>query len=260
MKTELPPIDVAKRAAARFAADSIEDGMKIGLGTGSTAAWMVRRIGERIRNDGLTVCGVPTSEATATLARESGVPVISLDEAGRLDLTIDGADEFDPNFNLVKGGGGALLREKIVARASDQMVVIADGSKQVERLGKFPLPVEILSFGHQVTKALVEKTLAGFGMPGCTTKLRMADGAPFVTDGGNNVLDLQLNRIEDPDWLNRELNTLPGVMENGLFVGMCDMVVIGGSDGQVDVRDAPRDPERNGRSGFEHGGNLFANL
>ncbi len=237
MKGELPPIDAAKRAAARYAAEAVKDGMKIGLGTGSTAAWLVRRLGERIRDEGLSVCGVPTSEATARLAREAGVPTIALDEAGRLDLTIDGADEFDPDLNLTKGGGGALLREKIVAAASNRMVVITDASKQVERLGEFPLPVEIVPFGGLTTQSLVRRTLEDLGMADCEVRQRLSGGLPFITDGGNHVLDLHLKRIDDPYRLNREINALPGVVENGLFVDMCDMVVIGRSDGKVDVLD-----------------------
>ncbi len=257
---ELPPIETAKRAAARSAADSVQDGMKVGLGTGSTAAWLVGRLGERIRDEGLAICGVPTSEATAGLARRSGVPIITLNEAGRLDLTIDGADEFDPALDLVKGGGGALLREKIVATASDRMIVIADESKRVERLGRFPLPVEIAPFGGSATKALVERTLAGLGKRRHEVRQRLSGGAPFVTDGGNHVLDLYLNRIDDPRWLDRELNALPGVIENGLFVDICDMVVVGHRDGSVDVRRAKSSGSGNGQTGDRECRNLFADL
>ncbi|MFM2366866.1 MAG: hypothetical protein RIR95_1474, partial [Pseudomonadota bacterium] len=154
MPAELSPIDTAKFVAAKRAVQFIENGMKVGLGTGSTAAWMVRCLAERIRDEGLKVVGVPTSTRTAELARQLGIPITSLDDAKWLDLTIDGADEFDVNLALIKGGGAALLQEKIVATASDQMIVIADAAKEVSQLGNFPLPVEIIPFGWQTTKAL----------------------------------------------------------------------------------------------------------
>lgn len=157
MPAELSPIDKAKFVAAKRAVEFVEDGMKLGLGTGSTAAWMVRCLAERIKEEGLRVVGVPTSTRTAELARQLGVPVTSLDDAKWLDLTIDGADEFDPNLSLIKGGGAALLQEKIVATASDQMIVITDAAKEVAQLGAFPLPVEIIPFGWQTTKALIER-------------------------------------------------------------------------------------------------------
>src|SRR6056297_2239287 len=158
MTGELSPIDKAKFVAAKRSVDYVEDGMRVGLGTGSTAAWMVRCLGELVREDGLRIKGVPTSTRTADLAREVGIEVISLDEAKWLDITINGADEFDGELNLIKGGGGALLQEKIVATASDQLVVIADKTKQVETLGAFHLPLEVVPFGWQTTKALIEET------------------------------------------------------------------------------------------------------
>ncbi len=260
MTDDLPPIEAAKRAAARYAAESVENGMKIGLGTGSTAAWLVRRLGERVRDEGLNVSGVPTSEATAELARKLGVPTMQLDEAGELDLTIDGTDEFDPDLNLIKGGGGALLRELIVARASTRMVVIADQSKQVEQLGKFPLPVEILPFGSLTTKRLVERKLAELGMEECEVNQRLSGGLPFITDGGNHILDLHLNRIDDPHRLNLELNMLPGVMENGLFINICNRIVIGHSDGRVELRDATTTEERKEHLSTTEVPNLFADI
>jgi ribose 5-phosphate isomerase len=172
MSENLSPIDTAKFVAAKRAMEFIEDGMKLGLGTGSTAAWMVRCLGERVRDEGLNITGVPTSSRTAELARQQGIKVISLDEARWLDLTIDGADEFDPELNLIKGGGGALLQEKIVATASDRMIVITDISKQVDALGAFPLPVEVIPFGWQTTKALVEEVLTSMDVMGHTTTLR----------------------------------------------------------------------------------------
>ena len=182
MTGELSPIDKAKFVAARRAADLVEDGMRVGLGTGSTAAWLVRCLGEMIREDGLKFRGVPTSTRTAELARDVGIEVISLDEAKWLDLTIDGADEFDADLNLIKGGGGALLQEKIVATASDHMVVIADAAKEVESLGAFPLPVEVIPFGWQTTQALIEETLVSMDVLGRAAQLRINGHIHFVTD------------------------------------------------------------------------------
>ena len=173
MSGELSPIDKAKFVSAKRAAQYVEDGMRVGLGTGSTAAWLVRCLGELVRDDGLKIKGVPTSSRTAQLARDVGIEVITLDEAKWLDLTIDGADEFDGDLNLIKGGGGALLLEKIIATASDQMVVIADVGKEVETLGAFPLPVEVIPFGWQTTQALIEETLISMDVLGRTSTLRM---------------------------------------------------------------------------------------
>ncbi len=233
---ELPPIDKAKYVAARRAADMVQDGMRVGLGTGSTAAWMVRRLGERVQQ-GLKIKGVPTSTRTAQLAREVGIEVVSLDQAGWLDMTIDGADEFDGELNLIKGGGGAHLQEKIVATASDQMVVIADAGKEVETLGAFPLPIEVIPFGWQTTRTLVQEVLDTMDVLGTSAVLRMNDKAPFVTDEGNHVLDLHLQRIGNARQLAMVLNQVPGVVENGLFVDICDKVVIGFGDGRVELRD-----------------------
>jgi len=166
MSSQLSQIDKAKFVAAKQAASYVESGMKVGLGTGSTAAWLVKCLGELIRDEGLRIKGVPTSTRTAELARDVGIDIISLDEAKWLDLTIDGADEYDSDLNLIKGGGGALLQEKIVATASDQMVVIADVSKQVETLGAFPLPVEVIPFGWQTSKLLIEESLIGMDVLG----------------------------------------------------------------------------------------------
>ncbi len=195
MSENMSPIDTAKFVAAKRATEFVADGMKVGLGTGSTAAWLVRCLGERVREEGLKITGVPTSSRTAELARQVGIKVITLDEARWLDLTIDGADEFDPELNLIKGGGGALLQEKIVATASDQMIVIADVTKQVDQLGAFPLPIEVIPFGWQTTKALVEETLHALDVMGQKTTLRMNGDRPFVTDEGNYILDLHLHRI-----------------------------------------------------------------
>ena len=260
MSGELSPIDKAKFVAAKRAADFVEDGMRVGLGTGSTAAWLVRCLGERVREEGLRMRGIPTSSRTAHLAREVGIDVISLDEAKWLDLTIDGADEFNGDLNLIKGGGGALLQEKIVATASDQMIVIADIGKEVEHLGAFPLPVEMVPFGWQTTQALVEETLISMDVLGNNSTLRMNGERPFVTDEGNYLLDLHLNRIGNLRQLSLVLNQMPGVVENGLFMDICDKVVIGFGDGRVEVRDINSGTVETDRVDFVESDNLFADL
>ena len=238
MPTDLSPIDRAKYAAARRAIRLVETGMRVGLGTGSTAAWMVRLLAERVEGEGLDIVGVPTSTRTADLAREVGIRVVSLDEAQWLDITIDGADEFDRNLDLIKGGGGALLQEKIVACASDEMVVIADAAKEVATLGAFPLPVETVPFGWRTTQALVEEALAGLDVMGREVTLRMNDEVPYITDEGNYILDLHLHRLGDARQLSLVLNQIPGVVENGLFVDICDRVIIGHADGTAEERRA----------------------
>lgn len=260
MSGELSPIDKAKFVAAKRACDFVEDGMRVGLGTGSTAAWLVRCLGEMVRDDGLRIKGVPTSSRTAQLARDVGIEVISLDEAKWLDLTIDGADEFDGDLNLIKGGGGALLQEKIVATASDQMVVIADVGKEVQHLGAFPLPIEVIPFGWQTTQALVEETLISMDVLGRNSTLRMNGEAPFITDEGNYILDLRLNRIGNARQLALVLNQMPGVVENGLFIDICDAVVIGYGDGRVEVRDINEGTVATDRLEFVETDNLFSDL
>jgi ribose 5-phosphate isomerase A len=260
MSGELSPIDKAKFVAARRAADLVEDGMRVGLGTGSTAAWLVRCLGEAVRDDGLKIRGVPTSTRTAALARDVGIEVISLDEARWLDITIDGADEFDADLNLIKGGGGALLQEKIVATASDRMVVIADAGKEVEALGAFPLPAEVIPFGWQTTRALIEETLVGMDVLGRDITLRMNGDRPFVTDEGNHILDLHLRRIGNPRQLALVLNQLPGVVENGLFLDICDTVVVGHGDGRVELRDLNEGTVEEGRLDFVDSDNLFRDI
>lgn len=237
MTDQLTPVDRAKYAAAHCAADFVQDGMRLGLGTGSTAAWMVRRIGARVRHEGLRIIAVPTSARTAQLAREVGINVVSLDEARWLDLTIDGADEFDAELTLIKGGGGALLQEKIVATASDQMMVITDAAKEVRTLGAFPLPVEVVPFGWRASKALIEELLVSMDVMGRQSSLRMNGDQPFVTDEGNYILDLALGRIGNPRQLAMVLNQVPGVVENGLFVDIADQVIIGHADGTCELRD-----------------------
>ncbi len=260
MTGELSPIDKAKFVAAKRAVDYVEDGMRVGLGTGSTAAWMVRCLGEMVRDEGLRIKGVPTSTRTAQLAREVGIEVISLDEAKWLDVTIDGADEFDGDLNLIKGGGGALLQEKIVATASDQMIVIADVGKEVETLGNFPLPVEVIPFGWQTTRALLEEMLISMDVLGREVTLRMNGGTPFITDEGNHILDLHLNRIGNARQLSMVLNQIPGVVENGLFIDICDAVVLGFGDGRVEVRDINEGTVEQDRIDFVESDNLFADL
>lgn len=253
MTSDLSPIDRAKFAAARRAVRRIESGMRIGLGTGSTAAWMVRLLAERVRDEGLDIVGVPTSTRTADLARDVGVRVVSLDEAQWLDMTIDGADEFDTDLNLIKGGGGALLQEKIVACASDEMIVIADAAKHVQTLGAFPLPVETVPFGWRTTQALIEETLVSLDVMGRETTLRMNGDVPFVTDEGNYILDLHLKRIGDARQMSLVLNQIPGVVENGLFVDICDRVIVGFGDGTVEEHRLPGEADD---AALE--GNLFA--
>ncbi len=211
--------------------------MRVGLGTGSTSAWMVKYLGERVKEEGLKVVGVPTSRRTAELAQRAGLALTTLDDAKWLDLTIDGTDEYDAELTLIKGGGGALLQEKIVASASDRMIVIADQSKSVAQLGAFPLPIEVVPFGLQTTRATVEAMLDGMDVLGWEAALRMVDDAPFVTDEGNHIIDLHLKRIGDPRHLALALNHIPGVVENGLFIDICDMVISGHGDGRIEVTD-----------------------
>ncbi len=260
MTGELSPIDKAKFVAAKRAVEFVESGMRVGLGTGSTAAWMVRCLGERVRDEGLNILGVATSTRTADLAREMGIEVISLDEAKWLDITIDGADEFDRDLNLIKGGGGALLQEKIVATASDRMVVITDVSKQVETLGAFPLPIEVIPFGWQTTKALVEETLVSLDVLGQEVTLRMNGEAPYVTDEGNRILDLHLHRIGNARQLSLVINQIPGVVENGLFIDICDAVVIGFGNGKVEVRDVSAGTVEQELVEFAETDNIFTDL
>ena len=260
MPAYLSPIDKAKFVAAKRAVEFVEDGMKLGLGTGSTAAWMVRCLAERIKEEGLRVVGVPTSTRTAELARQLGVPVTSLDDAKWLDLTIDGADEFDPNLSLIKGGGAALLQEKIVATASDQMIVITDAAKEVAQLGAFPLPVEIIPFGWQTTKALIEEMLVSMDVLDRDVSLRMNGDKPLLTDEANYIVDLHLKRIGNPRQLALVLNQIPGVVENGLFIDICDIVIIGHGDGRVQVRDINNGTQTDDRIHFAPTDNIFADL
>jgi len=223
--------DEMKRRAAEAALAYVADGMTVGLGTGSTAAHFVRGLGERVRA-GLEVRGAPTSEATRALAVECGVALAEFDETTRIDLTVDGADELDGALNLIKGGGGALLREKIIAAASARMIVIADAGKRVAQLGAFPLPVEVARFAWPLSVQALRAAFAEAGLAEARIKLRSAEaGGPFVSDGGNYILDCALRRIPDAAALASRLNQIPGVVETGLFVGLADMALLGGADG-----------------------------
>lgn len=227
--------DVAKINAAAAALDFVKDGMTLGLGTGSTAAHFVRLLGERVKA-GLKVRGAPTSLATERLAQEVGVPLIPIDRVAMLDLVVDGADEIDPAFNLIKGGGAALLREKIVASVARHFVVIADGSKMVARLGAFPLPVEVTPFAWTLTATKIYAALRDAGCEGREVALReTAPGQPLLTDGGNHILDCRCLAIPDVPGLADRLKRIVGVVEHGLFVGMARTVIVGGAHG-ADVR------------------------
>lgn len=218
-----------KIEAARAALDHVRNGMRLGIGTGSTAEEFVRLLAVKVAG-GMEIIGVPTSERTAKLCAELGVPLSTLDETPELDLTIDGADEIDAELSLIKGGGGALLREKIVASASAKVIVIADESKIVETLGRFPLPIEVNRFGLKATEIAVRKAASSLGLSGPLT-LRMTGGEPFVTDGGHLILDASFGRIPDARALSDALHAIPGVVEHGLFLGLADLAVIAGSTG-----------------------------
>jgi ribose 5-phosphate isomerase A len=222
--------DLWKLQAAERALDYLEDGMTVGLGSGSTSARFVDLVGQRVKA-GLRIRGVPTSEATRAQAERLGIALITLDDVPFLDLTVDGADELDDALRLIKGGGGALLREKIVATASERMVVIADASKRKGTLGQFPLPVEVVRFGLVATRNMVAAYAAEAGCEG-EIKLRLGnDGAPFVTDGGNLLLDCAFGRIDKPELLDDALKRVPGVVENGMFLGIADVAIVAGPDG-----------------------------
>ncbi|MFO0347161.1 MAG: ribose-5-phosphate isomerase RpiA [Labrys sp. (in: a-proteobacteria)] len=223
-------IDQQKRAAAAQALLDVSDGMRLGLGTGSTAAHFVDLLGERVRA-GLSVICVPTSEVTARQASALGIPLTTLDETPHLDLTIDGADEIGPDLTLIKGGGGALLREKIVAAASTSMTVIADDSKLVSTLGAFALPVEVVPFGMEATRLAMADLAARLGLEGKLTPRRTRDGLLFVTDGGHHIVDCAFSAIPNPIGLAAGLAAIPGVVEHGLFLGLARKAIIAGDAG-----------------------------
>ena len=211
-----------KQRSAEAACEYVKDGMIVGLGTGSTAEFAVKKIGELVRN-GLSIRGIPTSDATKILAESEGIPLIDFSETMSIDLTIDGADEIDANLNMIKGGGAALLREKIVASASREEIIIVSVSKLVQQLGAFPLPVEVIPFGWQVVFNQLE-SLQG------NPELRLKQGQPSVTDQGNFIVDCHFRKIENPEQLEQHLNMIPGVVENGLFINLCTRMIM--ADGE----------------------------
>jgi ribose 5-phosphate isomerase A len=224
-----------KKAVATRALDYVKDGMKLGLGSGSTAEMFVELLSPRVKG-GLQITCVPTSEKTAALARRLGITLAPLDDLAPLDLTVDGADEADRDLNLIKGGGGMLLREKIVAAASRQMVVIADETKLVARLGKYPLPVEVVAFGHKSTAMRLSAALDGLGYSRAPLTLRMRDGEAFKTDSGNVIYDCALGTIANAPKLAAALSAVPGVVEHGLFIGIATTLLIAGP-GDIEVID-----------------------
>jgi len=218
--------DAQKQAAGEAAAALVESGMVVGLGTGSTAAWFVKALAARR----LDIVGVPTSQATADLATSLGVRVAELGETREIDLTVDGADEIGPGLSLIKGGGAALLREKLVWEASKRCVVIADAAKHVETLGKFALPIEVVAFGHKTTSLRICDALAECDI-GIAPRLRMKDGQPVRTDGGNLIYDAACGRIEEPAALAAALKSVTGVVDHGLFLDLAEQALIGTADG-----------------------------
>ena len=225
-----------KLVAAITAVDYIEEGMRIGLGSGSTAALMLAYLSKQISKK-KSILGVPTSTETAKLAENEGIKLTTLDNVKLLDLTIDGTDECDGDYNLIKGGGAALLHEKIVAEASNKVIIIADDSKFVENLGSFPLPVEVLKFGWLSSQAQINSLLLKHGYKDFQIKRRMNGSSGLETDESNYILDLYLNVIKDPVGLSQDLNLIPGVVENGLFVDICDILILGKANGEVKVYD-----------------------
>lgn len=222
--------EALKRQAAARALEFVTDGMRLGLGTGSTAKHFVDLLAEKVQA-GMKVVGVPTSERTRAQALQLGVPLATLDEVPELDLCIDGADEVGPRLALIKGGGGALLREKLVASAAAEMIVIADASKHVDTLGAFPLPIEVVDFGLAALTPRLRRAMEAVGCTGALELRRDAAGAPFRTDQGNVILDAHLGRIPDPERLGAALDGVAGVVEHGLFLGLARRVVLAGSDG-----------------------------
>lgn len=214
-----------KKVSGERATEYVKNGMVVGLGTGSTAYFAIRKLGSLVRK-GLKIYGIPTSENSRLLALEEGIPLKSFSEVTHIDITIDGADEVDPEFNLTKGGGGALLREKIVAGASITEIIVIDEAKLKDRLGQFPLPVEITPFGWNITKQKIEDL-------GCPTQLRIKENLPFETDNGNYILDCTFGCINNPTALEINLITICGVVECGLFIGLTDHIIIGKNDGTV---------------------------
>jgi len=237
---DLKDIDRAKLAAAAIAVEYIQDGMNVGLGTGSTAAWMIKCLANKIYKEGISIKAVPTSNQTAKLALEYQIQTTTLDEVKFLDITIDGTDECDKNYNLIKGGGAALLHEKIVAAASNKVIIVADQIKYVDSLGSFPLPVELIKFGSSSSKECIVSILNKLGYKNYQINQRMNDNFTLKTDEGNFILDLELTKIFEPLLLSRELNLVPGVVENGLFINSCDILILGEKGGKVSVHEPSR--------------------
>ena len=236
--TTMHTVEDQKKSAAEAALEYVKPGMRLGLGTGSTAEHFVRLLAPRVK-DGLKLTAVATSERTAALARELGITVSDLGQVRHLDLTVDGADEIGPGLTLIKGGGGALLREKIVASASDRMVVIADAAKVVDSLGRFPLPVEIVPFAYQVTMERIAEAAARCGCAQNLMRLRGGEGHAFKTDSGNFIADCAAESIPDPERLARMLSDIPGVVDHGLFISIASLALVGSPSG-VKVLELPR--------------------
>lgn len=228
--------DDLKRQAAQAAMAEVKSGMRIGLGTGSTAKHFVDLLGAEVAKGFECLC-VPTSEVTAAQARSLDIPLTTLEEIDRLDVTIDGADEIDRNFQLIKGAGGALLREKIVAAASDRMVVIADESKLVETLGKFALPIEVNPFGLGATARAIDDVMADFGAENGKTLRKTSNGAAYVTDGGHHIIDASFGRISNAKALSQALLEIPGVVQHGLFIDLCSEAYLATSGGTIRLSD-----------------------
>lgn len=225
MSTEQDP----KAVSGTYAANLVTDGMAVGLGTGSTARFAILRLGERVK-EGLNIVAIPTSEASATLAQELGIKLVGFNEVNQLDITIDGADEIDADFNMLKGGGGALLREKVVASITKRQICIVDPNKVVEKLGKFPLPVEVVKFGWEVVANRVTSM-------GGKYSVRQRDGQNYVTDNGNYILDCDFYPIENAPELEKTLKMIPGVVEVGLFINLAHTLIMGHSNGECTVRE-----------------------
>lgn len=235
MEAGMTPQDQAKIAAGKAAiAEFVFSGMKIGLGSGTTSHFFVRSLGERVKN-GLKIQATTTSNSTTAVAGEAGIAITDINEIGVLDLTIDGPDEIDPEFRMIKGGGACLLWEKIVAHASKRMITICDETKLVSTLGAFPLPVEIVQFGWVQSVRAVAKTLSQFGIESSKIVRREMAGNPVITDSGNYILDCHCHRIGDPNGLEQALNMIPGVVENGLFIREAAGMVVGNLDGTTRI-------------------------
>ena len=229
MRLKFMANDQEKEAAARASLKYVKDGQVVGLGTGSTASYFIKLLGEKVKS-GLRIRGIPTSDRSHDLAQSLGIPLTTLDECQEIDVTVDGADEVDPQLRLIKGGGGAALREKIVASATKQLVIVADASKRVPRLGKFPLPVEVIKFAE----ALVAKRIRALG---AQVKTRLGpDGKPYITDENNHILDCSFGEIADPDELARKLSEMPGVVEHGMFIGMASVAIFAKGDEVTELR------------------------